>query len=80
MAILLEIESTLPATFIDNDPSKDSIERTSIFSPKEMPFLSKYCKKLEDESSTPTQTPTSFSFNEDNNLFPQNQIYPHDLE
>mgnify|MGYP003336629366 CR=1 FL=1 len=57
MAILLEIESTLPATLVDNDPSKDSIERTSIFFPKEMPFLSKYCKKSEDESSTPIQTP-----------------------
>lgn len=54
---------------IVNEPSKDSLERTTIFFPKEMLLLSKYFKNSEEESLTPTQIPIWFTSKVDNNCF-----------
>jgi len=51
------------------EPSKDSFESTFIFCPNEILFLSKYFKKSDEESLTPTQIPVLCSSKVDNSLF-----------
>jgi hypothetical protein len=68
LAILLEIDSFSPSTRMDKESSKSSFSKTVICLPNTIPFLSKNCKKSDEESFTPTQIPDSFFCRVDNKL------------
>ena len=73
MYILLDIFFEIVISFecikMVKEPSKDSFESTFIFCPNEILFLSKYFKKSDEESLTPTQMPVLCSSKVDNSLF-----------
>ena len=54
LATSLEILFLLQLIITNNDSSKGSFEITLIWVPSVILYLSKYCKKLADESFTPT--------------------------